>query len=50
MLKIFLIVLGSVGALGLIRIMIKHPDTFLEAILDMFFLDLLIDLISEIDW
>jgi len=49
-LKGFLISLGVLFGLGLIRLMIKHPATFLDAILNVFFIDVLFDILSEIDW
>lgn len=49
-LKGFLISLGVLFGLGLIRLIFKHPSTFLEALTDVFFLDVLFDVLSEIDW
>lgn len=49
-LKGLLISAGVLFGLGLIRLMFKHPTTFLEALTDVFFLDVLFDVLSDIDW
>ena len=47
-LKGFLISLGVIVGLGFIRIIFKHPATFLEALTDILFLDVLFDVLGEI--
>lgn len=53
-LKGVLIAIGIIFCLGLIRLMFKHPATFFDALLDVFFLDVLFDVLGEmfsnIDW
>lgn len=45
-----LISLSVIFGLGLIRLIFRHPATFLEAITNVFFLDIIVDVLSEIDW
>jgi hypothetical protein len=39
---------GVIFGLGLIRLMFKHPATFLEALTDVFFLDVLFEVLGEV--
>ena len=45
---IILIILGIIMILGIIRVLLNHRETFTECLMDMFFLDLIADLIQSI--